>query len=554
MQTSDKAEPVQTVAAVKRKAAAPVPKTAPRTESGEVELKFLVTEAALEAIQQSELLGGPARRRAQRLRSVYFDTERGDLWRHHAVLRVRNVRGKHLMALKTAGTDGANPFLRREIEVPSPSEVPDPAILGEAAAAELERVTNGRPLLARFTTDIRRSVRRAASGASDIEMAFDVGSIVAGAASAPVREIELELKAGDAADLFALGLALTDVAPARLGVMSKAERGMQLSTGIGATELHAESLVRPGHSVDDMIGMTIGSCVRHFIGNWPAFETSESPEPVHQMRVAMRRLRAALALFHREFPCVAFEAFRSEAKRIASTMGEARNWDVFAELVRTGPGAVFPDEPGLPILLAAQETCRVAGYEAVDGLLKSADATRFVLSLLEFVARRAWRNTVAGPDLPRLLAPAAGFAAQSLDRLHRRVRKRGKRILKMPADERHALRVQLKRLRYATDFFGDLFPDAPAVRAYARSAARLQDVLGVFNDMVMVTQLIQRLPLGGEPAALRAAGIMIGWYSRGGQAARDTLREAWDRFRKAKPFWNDALSTATAAGREHTSS
>lgn len=526
---------------------APAPTS--RSDAREVELKFLVTEAALKAVQQSALFGSPTRRTAQRLRSVYFDTEHADLWRHHTFLRVRSQRGARLMALKVDGADPTNPFLRHEIEVPSPSADPDPAALGEAVAAEIERVIEGRPLLPRFTTDIRRTMHRVTSGGSEIEVAFDAGSITAGDARAPVREIELELKSGDAADLFGLGLALTDVAPVRLGVMSKAERGMLLSTGGGAAEVRADSPVSAGHSVDDIIGATIGACIRQFIGNWPAFETSAGPEPVHQMRVSMRRLRAALALFQREFPCVEFGVLRGDAKRIASAMGEARNWDVFAGLVQAGPGAVFQDERGLETLAAACEIHRAAGYETVDALLKHVGTTRFVLSALAFVARRGWRNTVPGADLPHLSSPAAGFAALSVDRLHHRVRKRGRHILEMPAGERHELRVALKRLRYATDFFGNLFPNASAVRTYARAAARLQDVLGVFNDMVMVSELVQRLQLGGDLPAVRAAGIVIGWYGRAGQADNRELRDAWDSFRKAKPFWSEALRAAAAPAR-----
>ncbi len=512
----------------------------------EVELKFLVTEAALKTVQQSALFGSPTRRTAQRLRSVYFDTAQADLWRHRTFLRVRSQRGGRLLALKADGDDPTNPFLRHEIEVPSPSAEANPALLGEAVAAEIERVTEGRPLLPRFTTDIRRTLHRVTAGGSEIELAFDRGSITAGDARAPVREIELELKSGDAADLFALGLALAEVAPVRLCVMSKAARGMLLSTGGGAAEMRADSPISADHSVDEIIGATIGACIRQFISNWPAFETSTGPEPVHQMRVSMRRLRAALALFQREFSCATFGVLRGDAKRIASAMGEARNWDVFAELVRSGPAASFHGERGLETVLAACEAHRAAGYDAVDALLKQVGTTQFVLSALAFVARRGWRNTVPGADLPRLSSPAAGFAALSVDRLHHRLRKRGRHILEMPAGERHELRVALKRLRYATDFFGNLFPNASAVRAYARAAAKLQDVLGVFNDMVMVSELVQRLQLGGDLHAVRAAGLVIGWYGRAGQADNRELRDAWDGFRKAKPFWREALREAPA--------
>ena len=519
---------------------APPPKQG-RFDAREVELKFFLDDAAFKTAQQCALLGGPATHKAQRLRSVYFDTDRGDLWQQRTFLRMRSQRGKQLLAMKADGADAANPLLRREIEVPSPSAQPDPALLGDAAAAEVMRLTEGRPLLPRFTTDIRRMVHWVMWRGSEIEASFDTGCIAVGDARHPVRELELELKSGNTADLLGLGVALSDVAPIRLGVMSKGGRGMMLASGAAPAAVRANVQGSADYSVDDVIATTIGDCIRQFIGNWPAFEAADGPEAVHQMRVSMRRLRAVLAIFQRGFPCVEFGEFRGEAKRIASAMAEGRNWDVFADLVRAGPAVAFKDEPGFEELLRASGVHRAAGYEAVGGLLKDVATTRFVLSALGFVARRGWRNSVAGAELRRLSAPAAEFAALSLARLHRRVRKRGKHILDMSADDRHQLRVALKRLRYATDFFGCLFANASAVRGYARASARLQDILGTLNDTVMVTDLVRRLDLGDDPASACACGIVIGWYGRGAGADARDLHHAWDSFRDAKPFWNDAL-------------
>ena len=108
-------------------------------------------------------------------------------------------------------------------------------------------------------------------------------------------------------------------------------------------------------------------------------------------------------------------------------MGEARNWDVFADLLRDGPLA-FPAVPGFDILLAASDSRREAGYTSVAALLADAATTRFVLAVQAFVARRGWRNTLPGAELPRLTGQASDFAASCLDRLHRRVRKRGRKL------------------------------------------------------------------------------------------------------------------------------
>jgi triphosphatase len=153
-----------------------------------------------------------------------------------------------------------------------------------------------------------------------------------------------------------------------------------------------------------------------------------------------------------------------------------------------------------------------------------------------FAARRGWRNALAGEGLSRLTEPAAGFAAESLDRLHRRVRKRGKALLELLPEERHGVRIALKNLRYAADFFGDMFGPADAVKAFTREAAKLQDALGSFNDMVMVTGLVRQLDIDDALPA-RAAGIISGWYAHGARVTDADLHDVWRGFRKVRPFW-----------------
>jgi len=414
--------------------------------------------------------------------------------------------------------------------------VPDPTLLGEDVAAEITRLTEGRPLHVHFATDIKRVVRRVVAGASEIEAAFDTGFIVCGDQKTPVRELELELKTGDPTDLYRFGLALTQNYPVRLGILTKAERGTMLSSSEHASAVRARSPDLLDQTVDQAIGTIINACLGQFIANWPAFEGPDRTESVHQMRVAMRRLRAMLALFHHRFPCSEFKNIRAEAKRIASAMGDARNWDVFGTMMREGPNGALPFEPGFEPLMAAAEDRRQMGYDKVAELLGHVETTRFVLSVQAFVSRRGWRNALSGTELPRLTEPVADFATSCLERLHRQVCKRGKKLIDLPAEERHEVRIALKNLRYAAESFGNLFDHTGAIRSYTHAAARLQDTLGRFNDMVMINDLVGQLDTHADNSA-RAAGIIIGWYGRGVLEGDDALLDAWKLFRKAQPFW-----------------
>lgn len=505
-----------------------------RPESHEIELKFLVTEPGFKSSQQWAVLHTGVRRpNAQRLRTWYFDTEKGDLERHKMVLRTRAQRRGYVMTLKWNGSFPGGLFERGEIEVATVSAEPEIGLLGPEVANLIAGLTHNQPLTAIYETDIRRITRRVQTGGSEIEVAFDAGFIIAGGQKLPVREIELELKSGDPAELYRLGISLAETYPVRLGYLAKSARGALLSSGRQPKPVYAAAPISGAPSVDAAIGILINACLNQFAGNWPAFEAGDGVVAVHQMRVAMRRLRSLLGLFQRAFPCAEFSSFRNDAKRIASAMGEARNWDVFLALLRQGPVAAFPGEPGFEALLAQSEQHRAAGYEAVGNLLAAPETTRFILSLQAFVARSGWRNALPADALSRLTAPAKDFAAANLERLHQRLAKRGKNLAALPPHARHQVRIELKKLRYAADLFGGLFENRGKIRDYTRAAGKLQDQLGIFNDLIVANDMVAQLDTS-TPAANRAAGIVTGWCARGALADDAALSEAWKNFRKAK--------------------
>jgi triphosphatase len=507
------------------------------TQGGtEIELKFLATEAVFKAARQCGLFGGDSPRpAAQRLRSVYFDTEDGSLRRNNMALRMRTQRRGYILALKWNNSELGAPFERGEIEVKAPSPELDPGLLGAGIAETIANLTNGDALLPVYETDIRRTIRRVRGETSEIEVAFDRGFIIAGEQKQPVWEIELELKSGDPEALYQLGLAFAGTLDIRLGVLTKAERGALLHTGQAPEPVHAPAPLGGEPTVDETIGLLINACIGQFVANWPAFESGDGVVAIHQMRVAMRRLRSVLWLFQRSFPCAEFAAFRAQAKSLASALGEARNWDVFIALVRQGPFAAFPEEPGFQAILAACEQRRASEYESVGALLASSATTQFVLATQAFVARHGWRNAPSGTALPRLTEPARVFAAENLTWLHNKVLKRGKYLAELPPHERHILRIKLKKLRYVAELFGGLFEHRGQVRAYRRAMSKLQEQLGILNDLSTAYEMAAKLE-SGDAAAGRAIGIIIGWCGRAALADDKLLAKCWKAFREAKAF------------------
>ena len=505
----------------------------------EIEVKFRTDRDGLKRAQASQLMASVSAPRAESVRSTYFDTASGDLRKNGIVLRIRRKgRAKPILGVKAAQADDG-PFSRKEVEVPSPDMQPDLTLFDEATARELIALVGDRPLSVQFETIIKRRMILVEQGRSQIEVAFDEGFIAVAGQSVPLTEIELELKSGDEPALYDLAMSFAGELPLRLDFVSKGERGFQAisretSAAVKATPIQFAA----GATLDDAVQVVLSNTLRHFVANWAAFREAEDVVATHQMRVALRRMRAALAMFKRALPCAEFDRLRGEAKQTASALGPARECDVFRETVESGPLAQ-PDGPvNCHTLLVAIEERRMAAYEEARSRLEDRDTTLFVLKVQSLLARRAWRNALSGTELAQLTAPAVEFAQQTLDRLRNRALKRGKNLMELPDEARHDLRIVLKNLRYGAEFYRGLFGRRRDVQAYLRMVSTLQDLLGAHNDAVTARQFLSGLAVTHDADAERASGFILGWQARGISLADAELGAAWKAFKQAKPFWS----------------
>ena len=123
---------------------------------------------------------------------------------------------------------------------------------------------------------------------------------------------------------------------------------------------------------------------------------------------------------------------------------------------------------------------------------------RFQLLLLRWVESRGWRNELASRSLSALVEPGQAFANRVLGQLHRKALRRGKHFRHLPPDERHKVRIALKNLRYALEFFQDLYDAKDAAKQIARCVAELQDALGHENDVATTLPRLHAVARGAE--------------------------------------------------------
>lgn len=196
----------------------------------EIELKLALAPGAAERLVRHPLLADSAPD-VSALANTYFDTPAGTLAAARMALRLRRVDGITLQTLKTAGHGGGGLSTRNEWEWEVVDSALDLAGLAELAPIQALEGDVLSQLVAQLRTDFTRRRYEVRCRQSVVEVALDEGEIIAGEARAPIRELELELKAGSPDALWELAEALAGTAALRPSDSSKAARGEALGRG-----------------------------------------------------------------------------------------------------------------------------------------------------------------------------------------------------------------------------------------------------------------------------------------------------------------------------------
>ena len=536
--------------------------TAPASRS----LRLIAPEGSLDRLRDAPIIARHARNRGvvRRLHAIYYDTRDRSLFAGGLSLRVQRHGSRFLQTLRQHGSGQggpANALGGLAWRSPVADLDPDLGCLAGAdvlplSAALFERLRTS-PLAAVFETERRRQVRQLAFPTAAVTLAIDEGVIEAAAGCQDFAEIRLLLQDGDAGMLYEIGMRLLELAPVRVNYAGTVRRGYALASGTApmAEKAAASGLARD-FVVDDMIASVLEGCRLHLHANQAAAEGGGA-EGVHQMRVALRRLRTALSLLRRELPSATMDGLGVEAKWLADGLGAARAWDVFVSSTLAGPSSLDAAGVDFDALRQAAENPRQAGHASARVAIASVRAQQFELLLGQWIARRGWRNEASRDGLAVLAEPASAMAGRVLARLHNKARREGRDLGRLSATERHALRITLKKLRYAAEFFLPLAAQKRAGSRFLSRLAKLQDVLGLDHDAATTQPLLDQIEqqrqdqpgdAGGSsglhqaPALHQAIGVVIGWQGREVLATREVLAERWRRFRALPPFWTDSAT------------
>jgi len=499
--------------------------------SEEIELKLSLTPEAFAVLPGALKQRGVRFLPARRMVTTYYDTAKGALEKKGVFLRLRVTGGKIEQTVKTVG-DGGVLARRGEWNWPLKSAEPDLELAASTGLKVLERRARKGGIAPRYASEITRRIAIVKLGAATLELALDKGLVRAGRRTAEVRELEIEVKAGDPGAVFALARDLLAMPGISIGFATKASRGIALAEGAQERFLRAaEPRLKAAMTPAVAAAAILDDCAAHAAANLQFLAETRAPEAIHQARVALRRLRAALVLLKGAIPPERRHHLRREAGWLASEMGPARDLDVLSA------GALKAAAP--PQALAASyaalarsvERARRAARAAAVASALSPRAQHLLLDISQTASGLSGGEGDAG---------IAGLAAKQLERRYQAAMAAGVGVEGADVEARHRLRLALKKLRYAADFFAPLFPKkaVKAVKAELKALARLQDSLGAFNDAAMAPMVAARAAKGTQEGAL---AFLSGWAAHRAEAAWAEAAGHLARFRKAEPFWREAL-------------
>ncbi len=467
-----------------------------------------------------------------RITSTYFDSADGRLKASGISLRIRDEAGVRTLTAKVSLNE-AGPVIRREAE----RELAAGEHSFSTGVSEIDQIVGSAPSdlepIARTVTD--RWSQLVSERGAIVEVSAEVGraerfgqTLCASA----VAELELELLKGCPSALFSLAAKFIEGSNGRLrlNVASKLDGALRAR---GAIPIGKSPRLAPsrGATAADLISLAIKPIAIRVIEAAAIVAETHDGEAARQLRVALRRLRALERVFGKAVGGGTLKPLSAKARDYARLVGAARDLDVFIE-----KSIGIADAPrGLRI--AADEK-RAKAWNAAGFSISSVEFGVFSLELLRAAVIEPWRV-----DPEKILSsPASQYTDNALDHRWKKLLTAGASADFGKPATLHPLRIELKKFRYAAQFFRDLY-DADRRKAMFAAMSDLQETLGAISDAVVAQKIAEDLSGGAGADAAKAAGFIAGYRVAEASIMAGAAAEKWRAFAALAPFWGKEQPT-----------
>ncbi|RCK21797.1 adenylate cyclase [Thalassospira profundimaris] len=388
-----------------------------------------------------------------------------------------------------------------------------------------------------FESDLKRSAVDLTYRDAVMELAIDQGVVRSSEKEVPISEVEFELRKGHPAALFDLALELQRTVPLLLSMRSKASRGRDLYLDRAPGAYRAA----PVELTDDMSAETafrtmLGQGLRMILSNEVCVRQDLDVEGCHQMRIGMRRLRVALNLFKRNLPAGEAVLLRRLLKSCSKGLDGLRDWDVFLGETLPLIEERFPDHQGVAELRIAAQKQRAKALDAARVMLDAPEYGQLLLILGAWASYSRWASGASAEQMKAMASPVTDLATPLLDRAYKRVTKRGENVAELTTPQLHALRLDVKQMRYGTEFFGSVYP-AKKVKKFRSRLTSMQQILGQLQDAAVAEARLSALTPELSADGHVAVGLVSGWFGARVEHELPGLEEACKNFTEQKLFW-----------------
>jgi CHAD domain-containing protein len=256
-------------------------------------------------------------------------------------------------------------------------------------------------------------------------------------------------------------------------------------------------------------------------------------EGVHQMRVALRRMRSAIETFHPVFSRELMTPWSEQMRWCAEELGPARDLDVFIGETLAAVADRLPLAGAVKLEQLARQQ-REQSYAGVTALLDDERYANFKSGLKIWLDSQGWLNAgLNAKARQKLQTKITPFARKRLQKLEHKVYKQKHAIDPNSPADLHQLRIHCKKLRYAAEFFSPLF--SQDLDKYIIRLKALQVLLGTMNDIDVMQRLLDGLlAKRRDRELLRYAGGLIGWRAHEYHIIKESFAGLWQQFISGK--------------------
>ncbi|WP_413111175.1 CYTH domain-containing protein [Thaumasiovibrio sp. DFM-14] len=501
----------------------------------EIELKLFVSEhfsdILTKKIEQLKILQ-QARRE---LGNIYFDTPDKQLRQHDIGLRIRRFDDVSVQTLKTAGRVVAGLHQRPEYNAELVGDAIDLSLHPKDAWPDTLNVAQLQAELQPiFSTNFTRQQWLVAlDDGSQVEIAFDVGEVIAGDKTDPICEVELELKSGQAEALFSLARQLCAEGGMRLGNLSKAARGYRLAANYAGDKIKPLPLLDVAS--ETRVEQVFVSSLEHALAHWhyheQIFFERQEERALYEVRQALQLIQQTLSVFADVIPARGSALIRQELEWLRGELQWLDEAESIAQLIADKGHKLRKIDVRKSLVKQLKQRCkRLPDSKEMRVLFQSARYCSLLLDLSRWILSRGWQALLDDKARDVLEGPIKPFADEQLSVSWQELLEVFPLDSQFSSDDYIGLYAHLSRNLLTGLCFAHLYDPE------RREAFRLPwfDLLHGIEDLQqldLIANLLDQQPEPDDREQIRR------WVNRKQMSLLNAMRQTRDNSLTIPPYW-----------------